>query len=351
MIPIFKPFMPKGIISEIEDILYSGNLAFGKYGKLFEQELSKYISNDRVLSVSSYNHAMMIVISALDLQPGDEIIASPVSCLASNQPFVAKNIKVIWADINPLTGSICPDDVVRRITSKTKAIFHNHFCGYLGDIESVNAIAKEYGLFVVDDCIEAFGAEYNGVKVGNLSSDISVFSFQTVRLPNTIDGGAISFKNEQLFEKAKKIRDYGIDRKNFRDSLGEINGDCDIEIEGYGALMSEVNSYIGIEQMKYIQNLLGKQQANALMWNEKIQDLKGITPLSLNKNSRPNYWIYGVLCTNKIEALESFRIDGWYASSVHINNNIYSVFKNKEELKGVNQFMNSFLALPSGWWI
>jgi dTDP-4-amino-4,6-dideoxygalactose transaminase len=350
MIPIFKPYMPEGIMPEIEKILYSGNLAFGKYGKLFEQSLKEYIGNERTLTVSSYNHAMLIVLSTLGLKPGDEVIASPVSCLASNQPFIIKNLKVIWADVNPKTGSINPDDIRKRITSKTKAIFHNHYCGYVGEIEEISKIAKEFGLIVIDDAIEAFGAEFQGEKIGNIGSDITVFSFQTVRLPNTIDGAAISFKDQDLFEKALKIRDYGIDRSKFRNSLGEISDAYDIKLEGYGALMSEINSYIGIEQMKNIESLLAKQQQNAIIWNNKISEEKEIVPLLINKDTIPNYWVYGVLCENKIQALEKFRSDGWYATGVHINNNIYSVFNNKEELKGVNEFINSYLALPCGWW-
>lgn len=350
MIPIFKPFMPEGIIPEIEKILYSGNLAFGKYGKLFEQNLSDYIGNDKTMTVSSYNHAMMIVLSTLGLEPGDEVIASPVSCLASNQPFAIKNLKIVWADVNPKTGSIDPDDVRRRITSKTKAIFHNHFCGFLGEIDAINAIAKEHELFVIDDCIEAFGSEYNGKHMGNLSSDVSVFSFQTVRLPNTVDGGAITFKSVELFEKAKKIRDYGIDRTKFRDALGEISADCDISLEGYGATMGEVNSYIGLEQMKNIGTLLQKQRDNAKVWDEKFLDFKNVKPIVLNPNTNANYWVYGTLCENKVEALQDFRCKGFYATGVHINNNIYSVFNNNENLKGVDEFMNHYVALPCGWW-
>lgn len=351
MISVFKPYMPEGIMPEIEKILYSGNLAYGKQGKLFEQSLSAYINNDKVLTVSSYNHAMLMALSVLDLMPGDEIIASPVSCLASNQPFAIKNIKIIWADVDPLTGSINPDDVKKRITNKTKAIFHNHFCGFLGNIDEINTIAKQHGLYVVDDCIEAFGSEYKGERIGNLSSDISVFSFQTVRLPNTIDGAALSFNNEELFEKAKKIRDYGIDRSKFRNALGEISERCDIEVEGYGALMSEINSYIGVVQMKDIASLLDKQQQNAQMWNERISAIKNISPINLTPNTKPNYWVYGILCDNKEKALINFRNEGWYATGVHINNNLYSVFKNSEQLKGVNEFMSRFLALPCGWWV
>ena len=350
MIPIFKPYMPDDISSGIEDILYSGKLSFGEKGKEFEEKLGSYIGNDRVLTISSYNQALLIVLSTLGLKSGDEIIASPVSCLASNQPFAVKELKVIWADINPLSGTLSVDDVRSRITSKTKAIFHNHYCGYLGEIDAMNALGKEFGIPVIDDCIEAFGSELNGKKTGNLCTDITVFSFQTVRLPNTIEGGALVFNNREMFEKAKMIRDYGIERANFRDNLNEINPECDIKFEGYGALMGELNSYIGINQLEDLDRLIKKQRTNAIVWDEKIQKKKNIESLSPLENSSPNRWVYGILAKNKLDTIKEWRKKGYYASSVHINNNIYSIFNNKTELNGVNAFMNSFIALPCGWW-
>ena len=342
--------MPEKIIQGIEEILYSGQLSFGKYGKLFEEKLKNYIGCEYLLSVSSYNQAMLIILSTLNLKQGDEVIASPVSCLASNQPFAVKGLKVIWADINPETGSISPNDVRSKITKKTKAIFHNHFCGYVGEIDEINKIGLDFGIPIIDDCIEAFGAEFKGNKLGNVGTDITVFSFQTVRLPNTIDGGALVFKDEALFEKAKLIRDYGIDRSNFRTSLGEINPNCDIKLEGYAGLMSEVNSYIGIHQMKDIQNLIDQQKSNAKIWDLKFETNKPVKGLAKNKNSIPNYWVYGVLCENKDASIKQFRDEGYYATGVHLNNNVYSVFNNCCTLKGVNDFMNRFLAIPCGWW-
>lgn len=351
MIPIFKPFMPERISTELTQILYSGSLAYGEIGKSFEKKLSNYIDSKKILTVSTYNQALLIVLSTLGLKPGDEIIASPVSCLASNQPFTIKGLKVVWADVEPSTGALSVDDVKKKITGKTKAIFHNHYCGYLGHIGEINALGKEHGIPVIDDCIEAFGSELNGKKTGNLGSDITVFSFQTVRLPNTIDGGAIVFKNDLLFEKAKMVRDYGIDRKTFRNELNEINKSCDIKLEGYGALMSEINSLIGLRQMDEVEGLIQKQRSNALAWNSFIDDMSGVEKIGLVKNTTPNFWVYGILAKNKIETIKTFRTNGYYATGVHINNNIYSVFNNKASLKGVNDFMNHFVALPCGWWL
>lgn len=351
MIPIYKPYMPENLITGINEILYSGQLGFGKYGRNFETQLKDFVGCQYLLTVSSYNVAMQVVLSTLGLQFGDEVIASPVSCLASNQPFAVRGLKVIWADINPETGTMCPDDVKAKISKNTKAIFHNHFCGYLGKIDEINTIGNDFGIPVIDDGIEAFGSQYKGYKLGNVGTDVTVFSFQTVRLPNTIDGGAIVFRDKDLYEKALLIRDYGIDRTIFRNSEGEINPECDIKLEGYGGLMSELNSFIGIKQMEDIENLLSGQNNNASIWNAKFANHSNIAPLKQTQDSLPNYWVYGVLCDNKLETISNFKESGFYATGVHINNNIYSVFNNKNDLKGVNEFMNHFVALPCGWWI
>ncbi|TDL99964.1 MAG: aminotransferase DegT [Flavobacteriaceae bacterium] len=351
MIPIYKPYMPEGITKELETILYSSQLGFGKYGQQFEAQLKKFIGTEFVLSVNSYNMAMLILLSTLDLQPGDEIIASPVSCLASNQPFVTRKLKVVWADINPNTGTLCPKDVEQKITNKTKAIFHNHFCGYVGEIDKINSLGIKYNIPIIDDGIEAFGSEYNGKRLGNLGTDVTVFSFQTVRLPNTIEGGAIVFKNKKLYDKAVLIRDFGIDRQNFRTADGEINPDCDIHLEGFGGMMSEVNSFLGVKQMEEIEELLQKQKRNGEKWTAQLKESQNIQPLEINNNTNPNYWVFGTLSQNKNQTIEHFKSKGFFATGVHINNNIYSVFNNNVNLKGVNEFKSKFVAIPCGWWL
>jgi len=350
MIPIFKPYMPQGIESELMNILNSGQLAYGKYGREFEGKLAAFIGNDNVVTVATYNQALLMVLSILDLKPGDEIIASPVSCLASNQPFAIKGLSVKWIDVDPTTSTMDISKLRGMITSKTKAIFNNIFCGFAGDLDEVYKIGKEFGLPVIDDCIEGFGTQYKGNYTGNTGADITVFSFQTVRLPNTVDGGALVFKDKDLYDKAKLIRDYGIDRTNFRLPNGEINPDCDITLEGYGATMSEFNSYIGVQQMDELPKLFSIQQKNAEQWNAFFVDRTDVKPISIFKECKPNFWVYGVLAENKLEFIQSMKDSGFYATGVHVNNNIYSVFGNKVDLPGVNEFMKKFVAIPSGWW-
>lgn len=351
MTPLFKPYMPSEL-PELDTILHSGALAYGKWGKLFEQKLGEYIGESRILTTNSYNSAMLVALVVIGVKPGDEIIASPMSCLASNQPFATQNLKVVWADIDPKTGTLCPESVKSKVSSKTKAIFHNHYCGYPGYIDEINQIGKEKGIVVVDDAIEAFGSEYKGKRMGNTGTDMTVFSFQTVRLPNTIEGGAIAFNSDDLYQKAILIRDYGIDRTKFRDELGEISLACDISLPGYGATLSDVNSYIGVLQMQKIEELIQIQRKNAVSWENLIQSkINNYELVNANSDQKPNYWVFGLLSSDKIALIKQFREEGFYASGVHLPNTYYSVFKNRETLPGVDEFYSKFIAIPCGWWI
>ena len=351
MVPLFKPYMPPNLSIGIEDILRSNQLMFSQHGVKFETILQEYIGQKNLLLVQSYNHAILITLSTLGLEPGDEIIASPMSCLASTQPFLVKNLKVVWADVDPKTGTLSVEDVESKITTRTKAIFHNHFCGYLGEIDRINELGKFHGIIVIDDCIEAFGSEYKTKLTGNLGTEITIFSFETVRLPNTINGGAIVFKDKSLFKKAKLIRDYGIDRMKFRDHLNEIDTDYQVKHEGYGGLMSEVNSFIGFSQMKDVNKLIEHQRNNAVVWDEQIKNTQGIEKIKITSDTVPNYWVYGVLAEDKVKTIAKFRAEGMYASGVHINLNIYSLFGDQNKLRGVTEFASRFVALPCGWWV
>ena len=350
MISLYKPHMPSDL-TELQDILYSGNLACGIYSKKFEDLLGQYIGGEPVLAINSFHMAISVVLSVFDIGIGDEVIASPMACLASTQPIVTNGVRVIWADVDPHTGTLDPDSVRQKITQKTKAIIHNHFCGYPGYIDEILDIGRTKGIYVIDDGIEAFGSEYKSKKTGNCGADATVFSFTAVRIPNTIDGGAVILRDRDLYMKALQIRDCGIDRKHFRDELGEINPEYDITLKGYSATMSNVNAYLGIQQMKDIESILEKQRKNAHFWKDKIQK-QVLKAESLERREiSPNYWVYGMLVQNKREEIVKLRESGWYASGVHLNNNRYSLFGKQSLLPGVQEFYEHYVAVPCGWWI
>lgn len=335
----------------IDKILHSGKLSYGEYGRAFEDSLRRFFGVQNLIVTNTFSNAIMVAISTLGLKPDEKVIASPMACLASTQPLLALGLKVVWADVDPSRGTLDPDSVksVIQQNSNVKLIIHNHFCGYPGHIDEINNLGKEFGIPVMDDGIEAFGSEYKGSKIGNLGSDITVFSFGAVRIPNTIDGGAVIFKDSELYQKSLLVRDSGIDRSIFRDELGEISQECDINLVGHYAMPNEVQSYVGVEQMKVVRNLLMSYRSNAKNWRSRFSDNSDVNPILSDGN--PNYWVFGLLAENKRDFMVEMRNKGYYASGVHLNNNRYSAFKNPLTLKGVNEFYSKFVALPCGWWL
>lgn len=349
MIPLFKPYMPE--LPEMEKLLHSGALAYGTYTKQFEDKLREYFGTPYVIAVNSFSSAVGVVITTLGLTPGDEIIASPMACLVSTQPYLASGLQVKWADVDPKRGTLDPESVRSQISQKTKAIVHNHFCGYPGYIDEINEIGREYGIPVIDDGIECFGSEYKGQKIGNCGTDATIFALSAVRIPNCIEGGIVIFKDPELFQKSLLVRDSGIDRGRFRDDIGEIRIDCDIGLVGYSAMMSNMNGYIGLRQMEMVQKLLAVQREQAKLWDNCLKDELRCKPIK-TADGTPNYWVYGTLAQNKRDAILHFREQGYYASGVHMMNNVYSVFgSTKDRLLGVEEFYKRFVAIPCGWWM
>jgi perosamine synthetase len=348
MVPLYKPFMPDAPL--VNDILHSGKLAYGTYGREFESILRVYFGTEQLLVTNTFNMTILVALTTLGLKPGDKAIVSPMACLASTQPLLSMGIQVIWADVDPALGTLDPESVRSLIKLNPKVIIHNHFCGYPGHIDEINAIGQEFGIPVIDDGIEAFGSEYKGKRIGNLGTDVTIFSLNPVRFPNTLDGGVVIFKDAFLYQQSLLIRDAGIDRYKFRDPLGEIDPKCDIALIGYSATPMEINSYIGTRQMLHADEIIKIQRKNGSCWDQAFSGSKDIIPINNNK-AIPNYWVYGVLTAGKKMYLKLFREKGYYASGVHLNNNVYSVFGDQSELPGVNQFYNSFIALPSGWWV
>ncbi len=349
MIPLYKPYMPE--LPELDTIIHSGALAYGDYTKQFEKTLKEYFDVPYLMVTTSFHLAISVVLTAMGIKPGDEVIASPMACLASTQPYLSNGCKIRWADVDPKTGTLDPASTEKQITEDTKAIIHNHFCGYPGYIEEINEIGVRLGIPVIDDGIECFGSEYHGMKIGNCGTDVTIFSLTAVRFCNCIDGGIIIFKDKDLYEKGLLIRDCGIERSKFRDELGEISPNCDINLVGYSATMSNVNGYIGLKQMEKISELLERHRVQAEKWRA-IYDFQSTMLPIYRENCNPNYWVYGLLTDDKVETIKNFRNMGYYASGVHIRNDIYSAFGIQDiELPGVEEFYKHFVALPCGWWM
>ncbi len=341
--------MPSGITGTVEDILYSGKLAFGAHGHAFETALNEYLGSSNTVVVSSFGSAIELMLNIFRIGPDSEVIMSPMGCLRSSQPVACRGARIVWADIDPATGTLSPESVEQKITARTRLIVNYHHLGYVGYTDELNRIGAEHGIPVVEDCLDGIGGEYKGKKVG-VCGDAAVISFDAVRLPNAIDGGAVVFRDPELASMARLKRDLGVDRQRYRDGNHEIYPGCDITMTGYACTLSDVHSVIALRQMPELESLLGRRRANADWWRRKLADRTDCRPLHEVPGTRPNYWVFGLLTDRKLELLKEFRAQGYFASGIHLQNNLYSVFGQREKLPGTEEFHRRFLALPTPSW-
>ncbi|MBI2662472.1 DegT/DnrJ/EryC1/StrS family aminotransferase [Candidatus Woesearchaeota archaeon] len=348
-ITLFKVHMPKSVIKPLKNTLLSGFIGQGPKVEEFENILGNYIGNKYVLTLNSCTSAIQLALRLCNVGFGDEVISTAMTCTATNEPILALDAKIIWADINPTTGNIDPKSIKNKITNKTKAIIAMHWGGYPPDLKEINIIAKEYGIKVIEDAAHAFGAEYQGQKIGN-HSDFVCFSFQAIKHINTVDGGALFCKSEEDYKRGKLLRWYGIDREEKDRSDHRL--EKDIKEYGYKFHMNDVCATIGIEQMKFIDKILEKNRANINTLNNAFQNNNKIKLLSYKNDRLSAYWLYTILIKNKDDFKTKMNEKGIMVSPVHARNDSHTMFQEfRCELPNVDKFYSEMICIPSGWWL
>jgi perosamine synthetase len=349
MIPLFKVHAPKNIGAKLQEVFDSGFLTEGVYSDKFEKSLCEYLGNDNVCLVNSCTSALLLACHLSNVKPGDEVITTAMTCMATNEPFYNAGAKLVFADIDPTTGNIDPEDIKRKVTDKTKAIVVVHWAGQPVDLEEINSLAKQKGIKVIEDAAHALGAEYHDKKIGN-HSDFVCFSFQAIKHLTTADGGALVCKSEQDAERVRKIRWYGLDRK-YAERTGRSRWEQDIVESGFKLHMNNLNAAIGLEQMKSIDFIVNSHIENGRYYDQHINNEKIVKLCRPSDGS--SYWIYSILVEDR-EHFQQYMRDNKIASDVvHIRNDRYTVFKEfqRDDLPNLDYFSTRLTNIPVGWWL
>jgi perosamine synthetase len=349
MIPLFKVNIPKNIGNKLQEVFDSGMVTEGVYSDEFEDKFGKFINNKNTALVNSGTSALTLAYILSGVQSGDEVISTPMTCMATNEPIHNLGAKIVWADIDPKTGNIDPKDIRKKITSKTKAIVGVHWAGMPFDIEEICKIGKEYNIKIIEDAAHALGAKYKNSMIGS-HSDYVCFSFQAIKHLTTIDGGAIACKTSEDYERVKKIRWFGLDRKY----KGKSKWEQDITESGYKFHMNNINAAIGIEQLKNIDFVINEHKKNQKLYNDNINN-KNIVKMTVSEDSESSCWIYTVLVEDRVKFQNYLSTKGIASDVVHVRNDNYSVFKKykmaEDSLVGCNEFCSKHINIPVGWWL
>lgn len=355
LIPNFKPFVPKEAITKVVETLKTSWIGGdGPRVKEFEEEIGKIIKNKNVLAVNSGTSALQLALRLAGVA-GGEVVTTPMTCFATNAAIVTEGATPVWADIDPETGNIDPYDIARKITKKTKAIMVVHWGGSPCEIDFIDKIASIYNLPVVEDAAQALGSEYAGIPIGS-HSDFVAFSFQAIKIINTVDGGLLATKKKGDMKRGKILRWYGIDREERKWDERNIMWEYPIAEVGYKMQMTDVGAAVGLGQLPYLEKHLAHRRKLARLYEEALTQSKTIKAQKILSKATSNYWMFTVICDNmstKLGLWKALHKVGVKTEEAHRRNDIYPVFaKHKNgELAGVTIFNDHHLIIPVGQWV
>lgn len=276
-------------------VLESGNLsqflgAWHKdfYGgpvvREFEKQWAETFAVKYAITVNSNTSGLFAAIGACGIQPGDEVIVSPYTMTASALAPLIYGAVPVFADIDEENFGLSPESIEKRITPRTKAILVVHIFGNPAKMDEIMAIARKYGLKVIEDCAQSPMAIYKGKYVGTIG-DIGVFSLNYHKHIHTGEGGVITTNDDNLAEKLYLIRNHG-------ENVVEAKGVTDlVNTWGFNFRMTELQAAIGIEQLKKLPKLLDERLKNAAYFNEKLGQIGGILPAQVESHSRHVYYV------------------------------------------------------------
>jgi len=311
--PVRKQFLPYGTqwlgkeeIDEVVDSLKSNWITTGPKMRLFEEKFKNYIGSKFTVAVNSGTAALHISTSTINIQPGDEVITTPLTFVASANCIVYRGGTPIFADIKKDTYNIDPNEIKKKITSKTKAIIPVHLTGQPCDMDEILEIADEHDLYVIEDAAHAIDAEYKGRKIGTLG-DLTIFSFHPVKNITTAEGGMVTTNDDDFYEKLLMFRTHGIS-KDAEKRFGKSGGYYyDMRYLGFRYNLSELHAALGIHQLKKLKSFQKRRREIVEIYNKEFQDFDEIIIPYKKDNVKHSWHLYII----QLE-IEKLRVDRDY---------------------------------------
>jgi len=374
-IDLFKVFMSPNATEEVAKVLNSGYIGQGKKVEEFESDLKNYFNYNYISTLNSGTSALHLALHLLKkpyknintinnydniksnwpgLEEGDEVLATPMTCTASNWPILANGLKIKWVDIDPTTLNMDLEDLARKITPKTKVIMLVHWGGYPNDLDRIKKIQHDtYDKFgfkpaVIEDGAHSFGSKYKGKPIGT-HGNLTMYSLQAIKHLTSIDGGLLITPHKELYQRTKLTRWYGIDRD---DNRKDFRCEADIKEWGFKFHMNDVCATVGIENLKLVDALIKTHKENAIFYDTNLINLTGVNLLKREHGFDSSFWIYSMLVENRESFFKWMKECGIISSQVHERNDKHTCVKEYSSfLPTLDKTIDNIVSIPVGWWV
>jgi perosamine synthetase len=285
IIPVCEPTLGGNETRYVLDCLTTNWISSaGKYISMFEQEFSRKAGCDHGIACISGTAALHLIIAALGLGPGDEVIVPTHTMIATAYAVSYTGARPVLVDSERRTWNPDISQIEEKITERTRAIIVVHTYGHPVDMDAVTEIARKHNLYVVEDAAEAHGAEYKGRLAGSLG-DAAAFSFYANKIITTGEGGMVTTRNPQLAEVVRTLRDHAFSKeRHFWHKY-----------IGYSFRMTNLQAAVGLAQTEQMDGFVERRRRNAALYTSLLQDVSGLSLPQEESWAKNVYWMYGLL--------------------------------------------------------
>lgn len=362
MIPLFKVFLSNNVVENLKPTLESGTITQGPMVDKFEANIQQLFNYPYIVTLNSATSAITLALrmikDELTLSNTTEVLTCPLTCMATNEPILANNMRIKWVDADVNTCNIDISDLESKITENTRIILFVHWGGNPVNIDKLNDIVRKneikYGhrICVIEDCAHAMLSEWNGHKLGTQYGHYAVYSLQAIKHLTTGDGGLLVLPSEERMETAKLLRWFGIDRNKRNFQGKDLRLENDVVQWGYKFHMNDISACIGLSNLPHIQDIVDKHVSNAEYYSTELANVSGVTIIQKDPLSSPSYWIYTMLVERRDDFVEFMKHKNVMVSCVHKRNDINTCFSEfLSMLPNLDSIEDKYVSIPVGWWV
>lgn len=360
--PLFKAHVNVDeALSAIGDVLRSGYINEGAQVTELSAAISARMKTENVVLTNSCTSALTMALRLSGVGPGDVVVSTPMTCVATNTPISNVGAIVRWADVDPRSGMVTPDSVGQALDAcpKAKAVVAVAWAGTPPDMEGLSFVRRS-GRKLILDAAHAFDARYRTLPVHSWA-DYTCYSFQAIKHFTTGDGGALVCADLGDHLRAKGMKWFGLDRDRAKDERGDWRGqqwDVDIEEAGHKFNMNNMAAALGLSQLRHIDSIVDTHRKNAAVYDEMFAGCRSLQRASRPEGSESSFWVYTVTLTDdatvsRDDVLRVLNAAGIMAGLVHVPNDSYTCFRSSRSvpLPGLRAFSERQFSLPCGWWL
>ena len=284
--PSNRPAVGVAELKNLAKVIWSGNLNCngGQFVRQLEEDFAALYGVREAVATSSGTSALHTALAAVNPEPFDEVITTPLTDMGSVIPILACNCLPIFADVDPRTGNMTAETILAKITKKTKAVILVHLFGVPADLDEILRVTSERGIAVIEDCAQAHLAEYKGKKVGTLG-DVGCFSLQQSKQITCGDGGVVLVNRSDLAERARLFVDKGWDRK----SSARLH-----RTFGVNYRMTELQGAVAVAQLVKLPRLVRARRTAAERLCERLKDIRGVSGPRVDPQTNPAWWKFAI---------------------------------------------------------